>query len=84
MRAMVLILDGNSEIGAHVRNKLCFRHLIRSRAVSNLISLPKTPIYLHACATCSGFSPNISLMLWADILLIISKEKKIWLFLAFL
>ena len=34
--SMVLILDGNSEIGAHVRSNLCYficlRHLIRSRA----------------------------------------------------
>ena len=38
---MVLILDGKSEIGAHVRSNLCYlsclRHLIRSRAVINHI-----------------------------------------------
>ena len=35
---MVLILDGKSEIGAHVRSILCylicFRHLIRPKAVT--------------------------------------------------
>ena len=40
--SMVLI-DGNSEIGAHVRSNLCYliclRHLIRSRAVTNRISI---------------------------------------------
>ena len=38
---MVLILDGNSEIGAHVGSNICYliclRHLIRSRVVSNSI-----------------------------------------------
>ena len=36
---MVLILDGSSEIGAHVRSNLghiiCLRHLFRSRTVTN-------------------------------------------------
>ena len=36
---VVLILDVNSEIGAHVRSNLCYliniRHLIKSRAVTN-------------------------------------------------
>ena len=47
---MMLVLDGNKEIGAHVRSNLCY--LIRSRAVTNLIFLFKRPIFLHACATC--------------------------------
>ena len=38
--AMVFILDGNSEIGSHVRSDfsylICLWHLIRSRAVTNL------------------------------------------------
>jgi len=38
---MVLILDGNSEMGAHVRSNLlyviCIIHLIRARAVTNRI-----------------------------------------------
>ena len=37
---MVRILDGNSEIGAHVRSNLCFliclRRFIKSREVTNL------------------------------------------------
>ena len=40
-KVMVLILDGNSEIGAHVGWNICYliwlRHLIRSRAVRNRI-----------------------------------------------
>ena len=38
---IVLILDGNSEIGAHVRSNLrysiCFKHFIESWSISNLI-----------------------------------------------
>ena len=38
---LLLILDGNSEIGAHVRSNLDYliflKHLFRSRAVTNLI-----------------------------------------------
>ena len=52
---MVLILDGNLEIGVHcsvhVRSNLChlicLRHLIRSRAVTNLIF----PLYVRNIAT---------------------------------
>ena len=40
---MVLILDGNSEIGAHMRSDLdyltCLRHLFRSRAITKLYFL---------------------------------------------
>ena len=32
--SMVLKLDGNSEIGAHVCYLICLRHLIRSKAVT--------------------------------------------------
>ena len=44
-------LDGNSEIGAHVKNNLCYliclRHLIKSRAVTNQICFaPKRPMFL--------------------------------------
>ena len=39
MYTMVLVLDGNSEIGEHVRSYLCYliclRHRIISRAVTN-------------------------------------------------
>ena len=38
-RAMVLILDGNSELGAYVRSNICYwiclRNLITSRAFTN-------------------------------------------------
>ena len=54
--AMVLILDSNSEIGAHVRSNLgyltCLRHLISS-------VVTKIPAILHACATCSELPPII-------------------------
>ena len=40
IKIMVLILDGNSDIGAHVLsttcNLLCLRHFFRSRSVGNL------------------------------------------------
>ena len=42
---MVLILDGNSEIGAHIRRNICYliclMHLIRSKAVTNQFFPPK-------------------------------------------
>ena len=42
---MVLILDGNSLRGAHVRRNICYstcsRHLITSRAVTNRVFLPE-------------------------------------------
>ena len=45
--AMVLILDGNSEMGAHVRRNLCYlmclMHLIRLRADTILISFFRSP-----------------------------------------
>ena len=43
VRKPIHILDGNSEIGAHVRSNLCYliclRRLIRSRAVTNRLFL---------------------------------------------
>ena len=46
---MELILDGNSEIDAHIRSNLCYliclRHLIRSH---NLDFSTNEPIFLHA------------------------------------
>ena len=58
---MVLILDGNSLRGAHLRRNIyystCLRHLIVSRAVTNRIFLSeKTFISL------SPSSSNISIM----------------------
>ena len=51
-RVMVLILDSNSEIGAHVKSNLCFLTIFPK----------KRPIFLHACATYSELPPNISSM----------------------
>ena len=54
--SMVLILDGNSLSGVHIRHNLCYstclRHLIRSRIVTNWIFYTKRPVFHHACATC--------------------------------
>ena len=52
---MILILDGNSEICAHVKSNLfhliCSRHSIWSRVVTNQkFSSPKWPIFIHTCA----------------------------------
>ena len=59
---MVLIHDGNSEIGAHERSHFCclisLKHLITSRVVTN----PKSAIFLHACATCSELPSYTSIM----------------------
>ena len=48
---MVLILDGNSEMGAHVRNNscnlTCLRHLNRSRADPNQIFFSPKRLNLH-------------------------------------
>ena len=68
---MVLISDGNSEIGAHVGSNLCYlfclRHSVRSRAGTNRILNPKMPIFLLACATCSELPSNISsIMLYRE------------------
>ena len=62
---MAIIIDGNSEIGAHARSNLCYlnclRHLIRLRAIKNLIFfLQERPIFLDTCATCSELPSNIS------------------------
>ena len=46
---MVPLLDGNSEIGEHVRSILCYlnciRHLIRSRAVKNRVFFLKNTYF---------------------------------------
>ena len=64
---MILILDGNLEIGAHARNNLCYliflTHLIRSQAVKNrIIFAPKGSISLYACAKCSELPSNMNSM----------------------
>ena len=54
---MILISDGNSEMGAYVRSNLyysiCLRHFIRSRSVTNRL-------FLNACATGTELPSNIS------------------------
>ena len=61
---MVLILDGNSNIGAHDRSIICYliclRHLNRPRAVTIWIFSPERPIILHECATRAELPSNIS------------------------
>ena len=75
MHLMVLILDGNSEIGSHVRSNLCclicLRHLIRSRTLTNRIFFSqKITICFHACATCYELPSNISNMATSKVLCI--------------
>ena len=51
-RIIVLILDGNSEIGAHVSSYLgyiCLRHLFTSRR----------DLFSHSCTTCSELPYNV-------------------------
>ena len=49
--SMVLILDGNSGIGAQVSSNLCYliclRHLLRSGVFKNRIFVFKRPIFVH-------------------------------------
>ena len=63
---MVLILDGNSEKGAHVRSHLCYliclMHLFRSITVINQMFFSEKPIFHHACATCSELPSTIGTM----------------------
>ena len=68
---MVLILDGNSELGAHARSNLCystclinrFFQLDRKQSRIGLFSL-KSSIFPHACATCSELPYDISTMIY--------------------
>ena len=59
------VLDGNSEIGAHVKSNLyyltCCRHLIRSMIVTNLIFVLRKDIFaFHVRAICAELPSNIS------------------------
>ena len=49
MYTMFLILDGNSEVSAQVRNNLCYlifkTHLIRPKAVTNSIFCSPKPLF---------------------------------------
>ena len=65
---MVVILDGNSEIGSNVIRNLhyliCLRQLIRSQAESqnNSFFHHKRQVFLHSSATCSELPSNLSTM----------------------
>ena len=64
LSTIVLILDGNSEIGAHEELSLLSDLLkafdkIESSHKSHIF-YPKGPIFLHACATCSQLPSNLS------------------------
>ena len=62
--SMVLILDGNFELAAHVRSNLCYliclRHLIRSKAVKNRIVFLRKKLHAYECTEVPS---NISTML---------------------
>ena len=61
---VILMLDGDSEIVAHVKRNICYsiclRHLSRSRAVKIIFFI--CPIFLHACATCGELPSYVSTM----------------------
>ena len=61
--SVVLIIDGNSEIGVHVKSNLCsicLRHFFKPRAVIETIFFSKKkPVFLHLFATCSGLPSNM-------------------------
>ena len=63
---MVIILDGNLVVGAHVRRDLCYltclRHLFKSKGVKNRISFSTEKTYFPA--TYSELPSNISTMVW--------------------
>ena len=61
---MVLILDGNSELGANVRSDLdfiCLRHLFRSRAVQVGKKSEQISFHLYV-VICSKIPSHISTM----------------------
>ena len=66
--AMVLILDGNLEIGAHVRCNFCYftclRHLIECSHKSDFYFFRKDLLsYMRACATCPELPSSIITLL---------------------
>ena len=64
--SIVVLLDGNSEIIAHVRSNLfyliCIRHLIRSICKKSEFFSLKRSFFLQACSTCSKLPSNIRTM----------------------
>ena len=77
------ILNGNSEIGAHVRSSLCYliglRLVIRPKAVTNRFFLSSNrTIFLHACATCSELpSKKSTLRKCKDNYVVISERRRL-------
>ena len=60
---VALILDGNSDIGAHVRPFVLFKAFDWIENSDKLYFFSaKRPIYLHACTTCSELPSEISTM----------------------
>ena len=61
---MVLILDGNSEIGTHVRRNLWYFIYLGYWEQSQIgFSFSIIEVYfLHTCATCSDLPSNVSTM----------------------
>ena len=63
---MVLILDGNSGIGANVESKLChliyLRHLIGVQSRIGFIFLRIDLFFFHVCGTCSALTFDIRAM----------------------
>ena len=73
VRTMVLILDGNSEIGAYVRSQSRLYDLLK--ASDKIENSHKSYIFfLHGCATCSELPSIISTMAWSIILMILKKR----------
>ena len=63
LKTMVLILDGNSRIDAHVKSNFCYliclRHMIDGEQLNIGSFSSKRPIFLLSCATCVELPSNI-------------------------
>ena len=64
---MVLLLNGNSEIGAHKAQYLLYDlckafEFIESAVKNSMFLIFKKPIFLHTCATYYELPSNISTM----------------------
>ena len=64
--SMVLVLDGISQKGAHVRSNLCYltclRLLIKREPAQIGYFSPKRPFFDHACATCTELPSNVTML----------------------
>ena len=73
VKALVLISQGNSEIGEHIQSNLsdliCLKHLIRTYQ----IFLEKRPILLNVCAIWSELPSDINTLVKA---LVVSQTKR--------